>query len=180
MIIVTDLSNSSSDAKPYAANGNDRGHVWKKYGDDAATVDIFAFSPADPHNGPACVVCGYGYCHHCEMGPDEDCPGPKVSASVESKTTTPTAQHAYPWRGPLTRDEVLGHIAASNMPAGARMLIRATIDGWHLRRKHLEVAVAEGVDIVADFLKGDADIPSANDWINTRDDDARAEADRGN
>lgn len=39
------------------------GHVWKidEYGD----VDLFAYYLGDYHNGPLCVNCGFGFCHHC-------------------------------------------------------------------------------------------------------------------
>jgi hypothetical protein len=74
------------DTKPYAANGRDRGHVWKTY-EGTDDVDIFGFNPYDPHNGPICVRCGYGYCHHCQRGPDEDCPGERVSDSEPDQTT---------------------------------------------------------------------------------------------
>lgn len=50
---------------------NNRGHVWVK--EDDGSDDIFAFYPEDPHNGPRCAVCGYGYCHHCHEEPQEDC-----------------------------------------------------------------------------------------------------------
>lgn len=55
---------------PYE-NAGARGHVWQVEGGE---VDIFAYNPADPHNGPRCVNCGYGFCHHCYEGPLEDCP----------------------------------------------------------------------------------------------------------
>ena len=53
-----------------------RGHVWETW--DNGEVNIMAWNPADPHNGPRCVKCGYGYCHHCQDGPDEDCPAANV------------------------------------------------------------------------------------------------------
>lgn len=33
-------------------------------------VDYFAYNPADPHNGPACVKCGEGWCWHCSHPAD--------------------------------------------------------------------------------------------------------------
>lgn len=41
-----------------------RQHDWQRDEDD--DIDIFAFNPHDPHNGPVCVRCGEGFCHHCE------------------------------------------------------------------------------------------------------------------
>ena len=46
-------------------------HDWKKY-DGIGEVDICAFEIGN-HNGPRCVRCGYGYCTHCEDGPQEPC-----------------------------------------------------------------------------------------------------------
>jgi len=48
------------------------GHVWKKNDYDGG-VDIFGFE-IGRHNGPVCVVCGYGFCHHCQDVPSIDCP----------------------------------------------------------------------------------------------------------
>ena len=56
--------------------GADRGHEWETY--DDGTINIFAYSPYDPHNGPKCKKCGYGYCHHCDDGPSVDCTAPNV------------------------------------------------------------------------------------------------------
>ena len=50
-----------------------RGHTWMVNGD--GEINIFAFEHGW-HNGPACVVCGYGFCHHCRSGPEVDCPTP--------------------------------------------------------------------------------------------------------
>jgi len=50
---------------------NNRGHRWK-YDDEY--LDILGYYPGDPHNGPICVACGYGFCHHCLDGPEIDCP----------------------------------------------------------------------------------------------------------
>ena len=52
---------------------NPRGHKWVA---EDGVVNIFAFNPSDLHNGPLCEKCGYGFCHHCEAGPDNDCPVP--------------------------------------------------------------------------------------------------------
>lgn len=48
-----------------------RGHIWRR--DEDGSLDIFAYNPRDPHNGPECIRCGYGFCHHCEVGPEQDC-----------------------------------------------------------------------------------------------------------
>jgi hypothetical protein len=61
---------AKADVEAYIANP--RGHVWKL--DSQGQVDGFGFE-TDGHNGPSCAVCGYGFCHHCDDGPDHDCPG---------------------------------------------------------------------------------------------------------
>jgi len=58
---------------PHTYIDNPRGHRWET--DEDGDIDIFAYNPEDPHNGPRCVKCGYGFCHHCEDGPNEECPG---------------------------------------------------------------------------------------------------------
>jgi hypothetical protein len=40
-------------------------HTWKRY-EDGVDIDIFAYEPYNPHNGPVCERCGEGFCHHCE------------------------------------------------------------------------------------------------------------------
>jgi hypothetical protein len=50
---------------------NPRGHVWKL--DEDGEIDYFGYD-GDVHNGPLCVNCGYGFCHHCVRGPEHDCP----------------------------------------------------------------------------------------------------------
>lgn len=50
---------------------NTRGHVWAT--DEDGVLDIFAYEGGDYHNGPKCVKCGYGFCHHCKEGPAKDC-----------------------------------------------------------------------------------------------------------
>lgn len=56
---------------------NNRGHIWKRNGYNGA-IDVFAHEEGN-HNGPVCVNCGYGFCHHCKSGPDHDCPSAKKS-----------------------------------------------------------------------------------------------------
>lgn len=51
---------------------NSRGHNWIR-NDYDGEVDIFAYTAGEYHNGPKCSACGYGFCHHCEDGPDCDC-----------------------------------------------------------------------------------------------------------
>jgi hypothetical protein len=51
---------------------NPRGHVWQT-GDDGE-LDIFAYGEGEYCNGPLCVKCGYGFCHHCHSdGAEHDC-----------------------------------------------------------------------------------------------------------
>lgn len=48
-----------------------RKHSWKM---DGSEIDVFAID-SDIHNGPRCVVCGFGECEHCnpEVYNDESC-----------------------------------------------------------------------------------------------------------
>jgi hypothetical protein len=63
--------------------GDNRGHTWITYADNDAAfegneaIDIFAYEQGEYHNGPRCKVCGYGFCHHCNKGPQVDCTGTK-------------------------------------------------------------------------------------------------------
>lgn len=52
-------------------DANALGHVWKR--DTDGLVDLFA-TEFENHNGPECVKCGYGYCHHCHTMPLIECP----------------------------------------------------------------------------------------------------------
>ena len=47
-----------------------RGHTWEREYEEVA---IFAYEAGDYHNGPRCINCGYGFCHHCQEGPTESC-----------------------------------------------------------------------------------------------------------
>lgn len=59
--------------RPYELTYNARGHIWKRDPSDGS-VDIFAYTSDGDHcNGPQCVKCGYGFCHHCHQGPQTDC-----------------------------------------------------------------------------------------------------------
>lgn len=62
---------------PYVKNP--RGHEWEMVNGD---IYVFAFNPGDPHNGPRCVKCGYGFCQHCQEGPDHDCPNAVFSGAT--------------------------------------------------------------------------------------------------
>ena len=54
----------------YETQEGSRGHEWKR--EENGDIDIFGVD-SGYHNGPICVKCGYGFCHHCQRGPDEDC-----------------------------------------------------------------------------------------------------------
>lgn len=58
---------------------NNKGHVWQT--DEDGDVEIFAYNPSEYHNGPLCINCGYGFCHHCEELPEIEC-----SAESESES----------------------------------------------------------------------------------------------
>jgi len=47
-----------------------KGHKWET--DIEGNVNIFAFEHGY-HNGPVCVKCGYGFCHHCKDEPEIEC-----------------------------------------------------------------------------------------------------------
>jgi len=49
--------------RPTLTDDPGRQHDWRR---EDGEIDIFAFNPHDPHNGPSCVRCGEGFCHHCE------------------------------------------------------------------------------------------------------------------
>ncbi len=65
------------------------GHVWKRNDYDRG-IDIFGFSEGDHHNGPVCVNCGYGFCHHCEDKPSHVCPNAKAKAKKPVSRTRRT------------------------------------------------------------------------------------------
>ena len=54
-----------------------KGHVWKTCGPN---IDIFGYEAGEIHNGPVCINCGYGFCHHCEDVPEIECPNKKATA----------------------------------------------------------------------------------------------------
>lgn len=58
----------SKDKKHYSTHP--MGHVWKR--DEDGSIDIFAFGGGH-HNGPACLLCDYGFCHHCRDMPTQKC-----------------------------------------------------------------------------------------------------------
>lgn len=49
---------------------DDKGHRWKR--EDDGAIDIFGVEWGH-HNGPICVNCGYGFCHHCQELPGISC-----------------------------------------------------------------------------------------------------------
>lgn len=56
-----------------------RGHVWQRDGD---RIDLFAYEENEYCNGPRCIRCGYGFCHHCTNGyVDHPCTGKKPNRS---------------------------------------------------------------------------------------------------
>lgn len=52
---------------------NPMGHKWAQ---EDGQVDIFAYYEGNIHNGPQCVNCGYGFCHHCQSMPEHECTKP--------------------------------------------------------------------------------------------------------
>lgn len=58
------------------AKQGERGHHWQTLAD--GDIDIFGYEGGEYHNGPICVNCGYGYCHHCHDVPEVDCPNPTI------------------------------------------------------------------------------------------------------
>ena len=62
-----------NDKRPYEVRP--KGHVWKTNDYDRG-IDIFGYDCGD-HNGPVCVNCGYGFCHHCRELPESWCPKAK-------------------------------------------------------------------------------------------------------
>lgn len=60
------------------------GHEWIT--DDDGETYIFAFNPADPHNGPRCKICDYSFCYHCQPGPSIDCIALEISKEKEAET----------------------------------------------------------------------------------------------
>jgi hypothetical protein len=79
-----------TDKRPYQKNP--RGHVWARNDYDKRTLDIFAYEAGSFHNGPRCVNCGYGFCHHCQAGPDHDCPKAKRKPKTKAKKAKRRAQ----------------------------------------------------------------------------------------
>lgn len=54
------------DRELYYQKLRDAGH--ELITDEEGVVDIFAHE-YDNHNGPACKLCGEGWCHHCQPEP---------------------------------------------------------------------------------------------------------------
>ena len=61
------FSTTNEKTKRFMASG----HQWIT--DDDGTVDIFAHSHGETHNGPVCENCGYRKCWHCNPNPSK-CP----------------------------------------------------------------------------------------------------------
>lgn len=57
--------------RPYETKRGARGHIWKR--DEDGSLDIFAYNLSEYCNGPRCVKCGYGFCHHCHKMPEKSC-----------------------------------------------------------------------------------------------------------
>jgi len=55
------------------------GHVWET--DEDGELEIFAYKRGEIHNGPKCVNCGYGFCHHCQELPGRECSGSTVGTT---------------------------------------------------------------------------------------------------
>lgn len=62
---------------------NPMGHVWET---EDGSIDIFAYSVGSIHNGPRCVNCGYGFCHHCQPKPDHECARPRKRPTDSTET----------------------------------------------------------------------------------------------
>jgi len=59
-----------TDRELYGYERKPRGHKWATADGE---LDIFAYEEGEFCNGPRCTVCDYGFCHHCQDGPDVDC-----------------------------------------------------------------------------------------------------------
>lgn len=59
----------SDNSRPYELAP--QGHEWRR--DEDGEVDIFAYTEGQYCNGPECVKCGYGFCHHCQELPVVSC-----------------------------------------------------------------------------------------------------------
>lgn len=46
-----------------------RGHNLET--DEDGEVNIFAYTPGEYHNGPACTACGWAVCMHCHSDPND-------------------------------------------------------------------------------------------------------------
>jgi hypothetical protein len=63
-------------------------HKWKM---DGKEIDIFAGGDGDFHNGPKCVRCGQGFCHHChrECYTEQCSPKKKKIKGYDDKNLSP-------------------------------------------------------------------------------------------
>lgn len=58
------------------------GHEWER--DERGEVNVFAFTSSHC-NGPRCVKCGWGFCHHCL--PIATIPSCTVTETTDGKAT---------------------------------------------------------------------------------------------
>ena len=67
-------------------------HKFKKCDYGKRTIDSFAFESGEFHNGPRCVRCGAGFCHHCHPERyDEECsPAAKKREASSDKKLNPS------------------------------------------------------------------------------------------
>ena len=50
--------------RPHPYETSPRGHKWAVI-EGTDELDIMAYTDGVMCNGPRCVKCGYGFCHHC-------------------------------------------------------------------------------------------------------------------
>lgn len=60
---------------------NKHGHIWKKSEYDNDKIDNFGYEAGEYHNGPVCILCGFGFCEHCKTELDI----PKCSTDIKEK-----------------------------------------------------------------------------------------------
>lgn len=123
---------TSREGRPYEVEA--RGHEWLR--NDDGSVDIFGYD-GDTHNGPRCVKCGYGFCHHCQSLPDEDCDGGAAQAAAAAKQRMADAAPALV--------EALECAAALDLPANDGYAVLERF-GWD-RAGRLEFPATEFVNL---------------------------------
>ena len=71
MMTYDELHESNRTADDTEINATRNGHIWQTKDNH---VYLFAYERGEYHNGPRCVNCNYGYCHHCHNDvPPEAC-----------------------------------------------------------------------------------------------------------